>query len=238
MLEARDLTKRFPDGTLALDTLNLRVEAGSLYCLLGANGAGKTTVINLFLGFLRPTAGSARIEGLDVLEHPVECKQQLAYLPESIALYDNLTARQNLAFFARLGGRRGISQEELDHALRSVGLPERTFQRRVRTFSKGMRQKVGIAIAMLKEASALLLDEPMAGLDPRAAEELMESLRRLRDQGTAILLSTHDLFRARQLADQVGILKEGRQVLTFNRQELESQNLEKIYLEYMRGTMA
>jgi ABC-2 type transport system ATP-binding protein len=238
MLEARDLTKRFADGTLALDTLNLRVEAGELYCLLGANGAGKTTAIHLFLGFLKPTAGRAMLGGLDVLKHPLECKRKLAYLPENLALYESLTARQNLAFFARLGGRRRLDREDLDLALRRVGLPERTFSRRVHTFSKGMRQKLGIAIALLKEASVLLLDEPMAGLDPRAAEEFMESLERLRDQGAAILLSTHDLFHARRLADQVGILKEGRQVLTVRRAELETEDLEKIYLDYMRGEPA
>ena len=120
-------------------------------------------------------------------------------------------------------------------AMREVGLPERSFEQRVGTFSRGMRQKLGIAMAMVKDAPALLLDEPLAGLDPQAAAELVETLKRLRDSGRAILLSTHDLFHAKQLADTVGILKEGRKVLSCSRQELRYESLETLYLDYLRG---
>ncbi len=235
MIKAIDLSKRYPDGALALDALNLEVEAGEIYCLLGANGAGKTTTLNLFMNFVRPTAGKVEICGVDATRRAREAKRHVAYLMESVALYGSLTAMQNLEFFARLGGRRDASRDELSMAMRQVGLPERSFGQRVNTFSRGMRQKLGIAMAMIKQAPALLLDEPLAGLDPQAAAEFVETLKMLRAEGRAILLTTHDLFHAKQLADTVGILKEGRKVLSCSREELENESLEDLYLDYMRG---
>ncbi len=235
MIEAIDLSKRYPNGTLALDALNLEVGAGEIYCLLGANGAGKTTTLNLFMNFSRPTAGRALIGGIDVVREPRRAKRYLAYLAENVALYGNLTAYQNLDFFARLGGRFDRTKEDYAMVMREVGLPERAFAERVETFSRGMRQKLGIAVVMMKDAPALIFDEPMTGLDPQAAAEFVETLQTLRDRGKAILLSTQDLFRAKQLADRVGILKEGRKVLTCSREELRHENLERLYLDYMRG---
>ena len=237
MLEAIDLTKRYPDGRLALDALNLKVEPGEIFCLLGANGAGKTTTLNLFMNFTQPTAGKVRINGIDAVRNPTEAKKHVAYLMESVALYGSLTAMQNLEFFARLGGRFDCTRDDYAMAMRRVGLPERSFTQPVRTFSKGMRQKLGIAMAMIKEAPALLLDEPLASLDPQAAVELVETLKMLRSRGRAILLTTHDLFHAKQLADTVGILKEGRKVLTRTREELIYERLETLYLDYMRGSI-
>ncbi len=235
MIEAIGLSKRYSDGSLALDALDLEVRAGEIYCLLGANGAGKTTTLNLFMNFTRPTAGKALINGIDVLLDPRAAKRHVAFLMESVALYSGLTAFQNLDFFARLGGRFDQSKDDYAMAMRQVGLPERSFDLRVRKFSKGMRQKLGIAMAMIKEAPALLLDEPLSSLDPQAAAELVETLLMLRDEGRAILLTTHDLFHAKQLADTVGILKEGRKVLTRSREELRAERLETLYLDYMRG---
>ncbi len=235
MIKAINLTKRYEDGLLALDALNLHVRAGEIYCMLGANGAGKTTTINLFLDFIRPTSGSAQINGVDVAADPMEAKRWVAYLPESVMLYGHFTARQNLDFFASLGGRTRLGREDYDRIMRSVGLPEKSFGQRVKDYSKGMRQKLGIAICMVKDAPALLLDEPVSGLDPKAASELVDLLRALRDQGKAILMSTHDIFRAKGFADRVGIMKEGRKVMERTREELEHESLERIYLDYMRG---
>ena len=235
MIEAIDLSKRYGDGTLALDTLNLEVLAGEICCLLGANGAGKTTTLNLFMNFTPPSAGRALINGIDANQEPQEAKRHVAYLMESASFYGNLTALQNLEFFARLGGRKETGREDLEMAMRQVGLPERCFRQKVRRFSRGMRQKLGIAMAMIKNAPALLLDEPTAGLDPQAALELVHTLKMLRDNGRAVLLSTNDLFYAKQLADKVAILKEGRNVLSATREELRVESLEALYLDYMRG---
>ena len=221
MIEAKNLSKRYEDGVLALDALNLLVNSGEIYCLLGANGAGKTTTINLFLNFVEPTAGQALLNGIDVEKNPLEAKKYVAYVSENVMLYGNFTARQNLDFFARLGGKRNLKKEDYYRVMREVGLPEKAFEQRVKDFSKGMRQKVGIAIGMIKDAPALLLDEPTSGLDPKAAAEFLETLIDLRKQGKAILMSTHDIFRAKEVADRVGIMKEGRKVMERTRAELQ-----------------
>lgn len=235
MIEAINLSKRYEDGTLALDGLDLKISTGEIYCLLGANGAGKTTTIDLFLDFIEPTDGRALINGINVHEHPLQAKKYVGHLSENVKLYGNLTALQNLSYFSLLGGVDGISKEEMADVLHRVGLPKKAFEQRVKEFSKGMRQKLGIAIAMIKDAPALLLDEPMSGLDPKAAAEFLETLKSLRDQGKAILMSTHDIFRAKELADRLGIMKEGRRMVERNRAELENENLEQLYLEYMRA---
>jgi ABC-2 type transport system ATP-binding protein len=237
MIEAVDLSKRYPNGHLALDALNLEVEAGEIYCLLGAQGSGKTTAINLFLGFTEPTAGRAWIDGVDVAREPLRAKARAAYLADTTAFYRRLTALENLELFARLGGRRAPTRHDCEMALREVGLPEAAFTQRMGGFSPGMVRKVGIAAAMMKEAPALLLDQPLQGLDPKSAAELVELLESVRDQGRALLITMQDLFWARQLADRVGILQEGRQVLTRTREELQYENLERLYLDYMRGDL-
>jgi len=237
MLEAIDLTKRYEDGVLALDALNLRVDAGETYCLLGANGAGKTTTINLFLNFIEPTSGQAFINQIDVAKSPLEAKQHVAYVSENVMLYGNFTARQNLDFFAKLGGKHDLKKEDYYRVLREVGLQEKAFDQRVKNFSKGMRQKVGIAIAIIKDAPAILLDEPTSGLDPKAGAEFMEILSGLRERGKAILMSTHDIFRAQEIADRVGIMKEGRLVMQRTHRELEREDLQALYLDYMRGSL-
>jgi ABC-2 type transport system ATP-binding protein len=235
MIEARNLSKRYEDGVLALDALNLKVNPGEIYCLLGANGAGKTTTINLFLNFIEPTSGQAFLNDVDVVRDPLEAKKYVAYLSENVMLYGNFTARQNLDFFAKLGGKRKLKKDDYYRVMREVGLPQRSFEQRLKEFSKGMRQKLGIAIAMIKDAPALLLDEPTAGLDPKAGAEFLETLIDLKRQGKAILISTHDIFRAKEVADRVGIMKEGRKVMERTREELEHENLERLYLNYMRS---
>ena len=232
MIEATGLSKRYDDGTLALDDLNLRVAKGEIYCLLGANGAGKTTTINLFLGFIQPTAGSVRVRDVDVAAEPLETKRYQAYLSEKVALYPNLSARQNIEFFLNLRPPT-VKRAGYEDLLAKMGLPSEALDQPVRGFSKGMAQKVGLSIAILSEVPALLLDEPMSGLDPKTASELVTSLLTLRDGGKAILASTHDIFRARTMADRVGILKEGRKVFEASAAELRGCDLEEIYLSYM-----
>lgn len=237
MLQAIDLTKRYEDGLLALDSLNLEIKPGEIFFLLGANGAGKTTTINLFLNFIEPTSGKMLIDGIDVMEQPLETKRHIAFVSENVMLYGNFTARQNLDFFARLGGKTDLTKADYYDAMRRVGLQEEAFERKLKTFSKGMRQKVGLAIAIIKDADNIVMDEPTSGLDPKSASELMQILMHLRSAGKSILMCTHDLFRAKSAADRVGIMKEGRLVMLRNREEFLQDDLERIYLDYMQDSI-
>jgi ABC-2 type transport system ATP-binding protein len=235
ILKADDLSKRYEDGLLALDHLNLEVRPGEVYCLLGANGAGKTTTINLFLNFIPPTNGTCYINGIDVTKDPLEAKKYVGFVSENVMLYGNFTARQNLDFFAKLGGKTNLTREAYYQVMRRVSLQENAFEQRVKTFSKGMRQKLGISIAIIKDAPAILLDEPTSGLDPKAAEEFLEILGELKSEGKAVFMSTHDIFRAKEIGDRVGIMKEGRLVLERTREELQFEDLVKIYIDYMKS---
>jgi ABC-2 type transport system ATP-binding protein len=235
ILKADDLSKRYEDGVLALDHLNLDVHGGEAYCLLGANGAGKTTTINLFLNFIPPTTGTCFITGIDVTKDPLEAKKHVAFVSENVMLYGNFTARQNLDFFAKLGGKPDLTKEQYYQVMRRVSLQEKAFEQRVKNFSKGMRQKLGISIAVIKDAPAILLDEPTSGLDPKAAEEFLEILGELKKEGKAILMSTHDIFRAKEIGDRIGIMKEGRLVMERTREQLQYEDLVKIYIDYMKS---
>jgi ABC-2 type transport system ATP-binding protein len=232
MLEAVHLTKHY-NGVVALDDLTLRIVPGEVFCLLGANGAGKTTTINLFLNFVEPTSGTATINGVDVTERPLETKKYLAYIPETVMLYKNLTGLENLEYFSALAGRPDYTRAQLLDFLQQVGLDPAAADKRVGVYSKGMRQKVGIAIALAKRAKALLLDEPTSGLDPKAANEFSALLTRLSRVGVAVLMATHDLFRAKEEGTRVGIMKHGRLVATLDTTEIGHADLERIYLEHM-----
>jgi ABC-2 type transport system ATP-binding protein len=235
ILRAEGLSKRYEDGVLALDRLNLDVGSGEIYCLLGANGAGKTTTINLFLGFIPPTEGTCLINAVDVTKDPLEAKKYVSFVSENVMLYGNFTARQNLDFFARLGGKTALTKDDYYRAMRRVSLQEKAFDQRVKNFSKGMRQKLGIAIAIVKDAPAVLLDEPTSGLDPKAAAEFLDIMAQLRTEGKAVLMSTHDIFRAKEIGDRVGIMREGRLAMERTRDELRNEDLNRIYIDYMES---
>jgi ABC-2 type transport system ATP-binding protein len=235
ILKTDDLSKRYEDGVLAVDHLNLNIYPGEVYCLLGANGAGKTTTINLFLNFIPPTTGTCYVNGIDVTKDPLEAKKYVSFVSENVMLYGNFTARQNLDFFAKLGGKTNLKKNDYYQVMRRVSLQEKAFEQRVKNFSKGMRQKLGIAIAIIKDAPALLMDEPTAGLDPKAAEEFLAILGQLKSEGKAILMSSHDIFRAKEIGDRVGIMKEGRLVMERTREELQHEDLVKIYIDYMKS---
>ena len=233
MLEAIDLTKKYEDGLLALDHLNLKIEPGEIFCLFGANGAGKTTAINLFLGFIPPSEGSALIEGIDVNKEPLKSKEYVSFVSENVMLYGNFTAFQNLDYFTKLAGKRNLKKADYAEALKRVGLQEEAFDMRTKNFSKGMRQKLGIAVAILKDAPNLILDEPTAGLDPKSGQEFLELLLELREKGKSIFISSHDIFRAKFIADRIGFMLQGKLVMMKTSEELKGEDLHKLYVDYM-----
>ena len=233
MLEAIELTKRYEDGELALDALTLKVEPGEIFCMFGANGAGKTTTINLFLGFIPPTSGTALIEGVDVAKDPLRAKRHVSFVSENVMLYGNFTAVQNLDYFSRLAGKRGLAKKDHAEVLARVGLQREAFDRRVKNFSKGMRQKLGIAIALVKDAPNVLLDEPTSGLDPQSGREFLDILVQMRDRGASVFMSTHDIFRAKLIADRIGFMRKGRLVMMKTAAELAHEDLTDLYIQYM-----
>jgi len=233
MIETIELTKRYEDGLLAVDHLSFKVEPGEIFCMFGANGAGKTTTINLLLNFLPPTEGTALIEGIDVMKEPLRSKDFISFVSENVTLYGNFTAFQNLDYFSKLAGKRKLTKADYAKALTSVGLQEEAFQMRTKNYSKGMRQKLGLAIAVLKGAPNILLDEPTSGLDPKSGQEFLKLLLKMRDEGNSIFMSTHDIFRAKLIADRVGFMKKGRLVMMKTRADLEGEDLTQLYVQYM-----
>jgi ABC-2 type transport system ATP-binding protein len=233
MLETQNLTKIYEDGRLAVDHLNLKVEPGEIFCMFGANGAGKTTTINLFLNFIPPTEGTALIEGIDVVKEPLRSKEFVSFVSENVMLYGNFTAIQNLDYFTKLAGKRGLTKADYAQVLESVGLQKEAFDARSRTYSKGMRQKLGLATAIIKDAPNIILDEPTSGLDPKSGQEFLNLLAGMRDKGKSVLMSTHDIFRAKMIADRVGFMKNGKLGLLMTRNELEGRDLTELYVQYM-----
>ena len=229
MLIAENLSKTYGDYK-ALNNLNLKLNEGEIFALLGQNGAGKSTTINIFLGFVKPTEGAAKINGISVVDHPEETKKYIAYIPETVLLYPNLTGVENLKFFSSLAGF-DYDNEALTNFLSKAGLQADAHHNRLGGYSKGMRQKVGIAIAIAKTAKVLLLDEPTSGLDPKASNEFSEILKELASEGTTIFMATHDIFRAKEVADRIGIMKRGNLISEINADEISANELEKLYLQ-------
>lgn len=232
MLEIIGLSKHFGD-VRAVNDLSLTINPGEIFTMLGANGAGKTTTLMVSLGFTEPTAGTVKICDVDVTKDPLEAKKHVAYVSENVMLYGNFTARQNLDFFTKLGGRKNATDDDYEQVMKRVGLQADAYHRRVKGFSKGMRQKLGIAIAIMKDAEVILLDEPTSGLDPKSGAEFLQLLAELRSENKAIWMTTHDIFRAKAVADRVGIMTEGNLVRILTRDELLEADLEKIYIDYV-----
>jgi ABC-2 type transport system ATP-binding protein len=202
------------EGKRVLDDVSFSVAAGETYALLGGNGAGKSTTLLAFLGFLAPTAGSVRVEGREVADDVAAARAAISYLPEAATLYGHLTAYENLGYFLGLAGKQ-VSRAAMDASLDIVALPPEARARRMQSFSKGMRQKTAIALALLRDTPILLLDEPTSGLDPVAIDEFHSMVKSLADQGRTILMVTHDVYGACQVADRVGLLRGGKLVGSF-----------------------
>ena len=226
-IDVRGLSKRYGERT-AVNDLDLQVRPGEVYALLGPNGAGKSTTIACLLGFVRADAGSIHLAGSPL--PPAEAAvAHAAYIAENVALYERLTGIENVEFFLRLQGRK-LPRDQIEGLLARAGLPAEAVNRQAHTYSKGMRQKVGIVMALAKGAQVLVLDEPTSGLDPQASKAFGELLRELAQGGVAVLMATHDLFRAQETAHRCGMLVSGRLVGEWNLGELHAGELEQHYL--------
>jgi ABC-2 type transport system ATP-binding protein len=221
---AEGLTKRY-GAVLAVDHVDLAVAAGEIVGILGPNGSGKTTTILMLLGLTEPTAGRALVAGFDPLRAPLEVKRRVGYLPDSVGFYDGLSARDNLAYTGRLAG---LSRREIDdrfeRAMIRVGLADAGHQR-LATFSRGMRQRLGLAEVLMKDPQIAILDEPTATLDPHSTHEFLDMIRGLKADGTTVLLSSHHLDQVQSVCDRVALFNRGRIALAGSVTELAQQVL-------------
>lgn len=229
MIQAINLSKTY-NGTAALNAVSFEVQRGEIYCLLGQNGAGKTTAINLFLGFIEASEGKALINNVEVKPNLSETNKMIAYIPEVVQLYGNLTGLENLDFFSRLAGYK-YRREQLVQFLLKAGLQEEAHTRKLSAYSKGMRQKVGIAIALSKNADAIFMDEPTSGLDPKATVEFTTICKELASDGKSIFMATHDIFNAVNVGSRIGIMKAGSLVHEVSTSNVTANQLQQFYLE-------
>ncbi len=229
VVELSAVSKRY-GNRVAVAELSLALAAGEVCCLLGPNGAGKTTTLKMILGLEVPTSGAVHVCGIDVHKHPRDARRRIAYIPEVIALHDAFSGRENLTYFAALVGGADLSHDHLERCLARAGLQRDAWDQRLSGYSKGMRQKVGVAIALAKGAELLVLDEPTSGLDPKSAFDFAALIRSLAEGSAAVIMATHDLFRAKDMATRVLILKDGRLVQAIDPATSTYQDIERAYL--------
>ena len=224
-----DVTKRYGSKT-AVANLSLSIAKGDVICLLGPNGAGKTTALKMMLGLERPSSGGIDVDGIDVTKDPKRARQRMAYIPEMVALHETFTGMENLQYFAALVGGADLSAGHLEGCLSRAGLQQEAWERRLAGYSKGMRQKVGVAIALAKKASLLVLDEPTSGLDPKSAYDFAALTKDVAAGNAGVVMATHDIFRAKDMATQILILKDGRVVDTIDPASCSYEDIERAYL--------
>jgi ABC-2 type transport system ATP-binding protein len=242
-IETRDLTKRY-GKQVAVNGLNLQVKQGEIFGFLGPNGAGKTTTLLMLLGLSEPTSGTARVCGHDPTRDPLQVKRLVGYLPESVGFYEEMTAIQNLTYVARLNGMRGNGlSEKINRLLDQVGLVGDA-RKRVGAYSRGMRQRLGIAEVLLKDPQVVFLDEPTLGLDPDGTQKMLDFIVGLgKEKQITVFFSSHLLDQVQRISDRVGIMLKGSLVAVGPIEELAKQKLgvdqerytlEEIYMRYFR----
>ena len=232
-LSIQNITKSFNDDKV-IDHLSLDIKSGEVYGLLGSNGAGKSTTINILLGFIKPDSVEAYINEINTSLNYTEARKYIGYIPENVNLYPYLSAIENLDYFCKLAGK-SYSYSKLEGFLQECGLDSSAHYKRIEAFSKGMRQKVGISIAFAKQAQVYLLDEPASGLDPVASNELSILLKKLSSDGAAILMASHDIFRVRETCNRIGIIKKGKLLKEMDTSDVSTNELENIYIDYMQN---
>ncbi|WP_038057718.1 ABC transporter ATP-binding protein [Thermus amyloliquefaciens] len=224
VIETHGLTKRY-GRVVAVEDLNLEVQEGEVFGLLGPNGSGKTTTILMLLGLTEPTRGKARVLGLDPMREPLKVKARVGYLPDQVGFYGELTAWENLRYTTRLLGLpEAEAKARIEEVLKRMGLWE-VRDRRVSAFSRGMRQRLGLAEVLLKRPKVAILDEPTLGLDPEAAREFLELIKGLKAEGITVLLSSHLLHQVQEVCDRVGLFHKGRLALVGTVEELAQRVL-------------
>jgi ABC-2 type transport system ATP-binding protein len=229
VIEAKGLTKRY-GSTVAVDGIDLEVRAGEVFGLLGPNGSGKTTTILMLLGLTEPSAGSVRVLGHDPLREPLAVKRAVGYLPDAVGFYDQLTARENLRYTAKLSGIPDAEREDrVQAALERVRLGK-VADHRVKTFSRGMRQRLGLAELVAKGSRVAILDEPTSGLDPQSTQELLELISSFAGEGMTVLLSSHLLAMVQSVCDRVALFREGKVGLTGTVADIAGKVLGGIYV--------
>jgi ABC-2 type transport system ATP-binding protein len=243
IIEAEGLTKKY-GRQIAVNNLHLQIREGEVFGFLGPNGAGKTTTLLMFLGLTEPTSGKVRIIGFDPTRDPFHVKEKVGYLPENVGFYDDMNARQNLQYIARLNRIPDkISAIRIDESLKVVDLFEEV-DKKVGTYSKGMRQRLGIAEVLMKEPKLIFLDEPTIGLDPDGTNRMLDLIHSLsREKNITIFLSSHLLDQVQRICDRVGIMIKGDLVAMGPIEELakkklgvdkEHYTLEEIYMKYFK----
>jgi len=221
-IKVKGLTKKYGDFT-AVDKLDLQVDHGEIYGLLGPNGAGKTTTILMLLGLSEPSGGTARVLDYDPALNPTSVKREVGYLPDNVGFYSGMTGRENLRYTARLNRiPNKVSEDRITALLNRVGLTA-AGDNKVETYSRGMRQRLGLADVLVKEPSIIILDEPTTAIDPAGVEEVLTLVRTLADEGAAILLASHLLHQVQQVCDRVGIFVSGKLVASGTTQKLAAQ---------------
>ena len=248
VIETHDLTKVY-DKQTAVNRLSLKVNRSEIFGFLGPNGAGKTTTLLMLLGLSEPTSGSATVCGFDPTREPLKVKRLVGYLPENVGFYEDMTAVDNLRFVARLNGiKEGGLPGKINAALDRVGLLAEA-QKRVGAYSRGMRQRLGIAEVLVKDPQVVFLDEPTIGLDPDGTQKMLELILSLsKEKGITVFFSSHLLDQVQRVSDRVGIMLKGTMVAVGPIQELAKQKLgidkdqytlEELYMRYFReGTPA
>ena len=232
MIQVQNLTKEYKSHK-ALSDVSFSVAQGEIFSLVGANGAGKSTTIKILTHQIPATSGSAHVNGLDVSSHFARIKAEIAYVPENLMLYGYLTGIENLDFFCGISALK-YSRAELGNYLIQAGLDSKHFDKKLGNYSKGMKQKIGIAFALAKKAKVLFLDEPTSGLDPKSIAEFSVLLKNLKAAGMTILMSSHDLFRIINDTDRIGIMKEGSLLEIVNAKEVSFLQLEEKYMQLMQ----
>ena len=211
IIELRGLTKCY--GSLkAVDDLNLTIKKGEIFGLLGPNGAGKTTTILMMLGLSEPTAGTARVCGYNATNTPIPVKQRVGYMPDSLGFYDNMTALENLVYIGELNGiPRSDVRERAVEMMELVGLRDEDLHKKTSAYSRGMKQRLGLADVLIKQPDVIILDEPTLGIDPSGVRDFLDLIRQLsRQKGITVLLSSHHLHQVQQVCDRVGIFVKGK----------------------------